>query len=86
MSMGAAVPAILRTEEGGPPNSGNDESSKSGSSKLLSMLSLVVGLPISTGLLNHGKRWSLSLSGLFAKFESQSTGVVGVESREGKRD
>ena len=86
MSIGAAVPAILRAEEGVSPNSGNEESSKSGSSRVLSMLSLVVGLPMSIGLLNQGKRWSLSLSGLFERFESQSTGVVGVQSREGNDD
>jgi hypothetical protein len=83
MSIGAAVPAMLRAE-GVSPNSGKEESPKSGSSRVLSTLSLAVGLSI--GLLNHGKRRSLSLSGLFAVFESQSTGVVGVESREGNRD
>lgn len=84
--MGAAVPAILRAEDGASPNSGKDESSKSGSKRELSILRLVVALPMSMGFLNQGKRCSLSLSCFFVRLESQSTGVVGVESREGNRD
>lgn len=78
--MGAAVPAMLR-EEGGAPNNGKEESSKSGSRRAVSRLRLVVGLPTCMAFLNQGRRRSFAFV-----LAASSTGVTGVESREAKRD
>ena len=82
MSIGAAAAAPAMLQSGGDaPNSGNEWSSKSGSSSVESRQRLVVGLPTSSGRLNQGKLWSL----LLRLGGPAPTGVTGVESLDVKR-